>query len=926
MRQLLLTIILVFFLGSAEAQVFTLQKDSVTLDNFIMQLEVESGYDIFYASPWMGAWLYDVNFQDAPVLEAIKWLCNRQGLTYAVVDDTKVIFFKDYNLKTNFAEIYSSYIRRKEVFTVDSSFYKPPQTIHKQSNHINPEYQLYTIGNPAQGSSLKRVTLSGKIKDIETGEPLIGAVVYVDDLKDGTITNPYGFYSYALPKGRYKVEFRSVGMKTTYRNVIVHSDGELDVDMKTTPQALNEVIITAKSEDAVKNLRMGMEKISMKTLKQLPLGMGEADVIKSTLLLPGVQSVGEASGGFNVRGGSTDQNLILLSEAPILNTSHFFGFFSGFNSDIIKDITLYKSGIPAKYGGRVSSVMDITLKEGNRKNVKVNGGISPVSGRLIVEGPIQKEKSSFVLGARTTYSDWVLKLLDDPKLKNSKANFHDLQGNLSYDYDKSNSFYLSGYYSYDKFDYYSEDAFRYNTLASTLKWKHIFSPKLFSTFSGVMSNYNYQMQSRTDSTSLSSVEYKLNQYTLKSDFSYHSNQNHKIDFGLSATWYNLSPGERKPISELSTVTYKELEHEQGLETALYLSDEFELTHFLSLSAGLRYSFYSNFGPKTEFNYQSDAPRNGSSIIDTTYYSKGTSISFYSGPEIRLSSNIRLSSTSSMKLGYNRMYQYIQMISNTAAMSPTDIWKLSDNFLKPQRGDQYSIGFYKKMRQNRLEASVEAYYKKLKNVVDYKGGADLVMNEHLETEVLNGDGNAYGIEFMIQKKQGKLTGWVNYTYSRVFHRIQGEFAEEQVNNGDYYPANYDKPNDFKFVVNYKLGRRLNVTSNFFYSTGRPFTAPVAYYQFGGANRVYYSERNSMRMPDYIRMDLAATINGNLRAKKLNHSSWTFAVYNVFGRRNAYNIFYRTEGEEVKGYKMSIFAQPIFTVTYNFKIFGNASDDF
>ncbi|MBI9062965.1 MAG: TonB-dependent receptor, partial [Marinilabiliaceae bacterium] len=430
MRKLLLTLTFVFIIGLIDAQVFTLRKDSVSLNEFMMQLEVESNYEFFYEASWMDTYLYEVDFQNKPVIDAIKWLCNKYSLTYSLVDENKVIFFKDYNLKSNYAEVYSNYVLRKEVFAVESTLYEPPRKIEKKSNHINPEYLLYTIGSQSQGGALRSVTLSGKIKDMETGEPLIGAVVYVDDLKDGTITNPYGFYSYTLPKGRYKLEFRSVGMKTTYRNVVVHSDGELDVEMKSTPQALGEVIITAKSEDPVSNLRMGMEKITMKTLKQLPLGMGEADVIKSTLLLPGVQSVGEASGGFNVRGGSTDQNLILLSDAPILNTSHFFGFFSGFNSDIIKDITLYKSGIPAKYGGRVSSVMDITLKDGNRKNVKVNGGISPVSGRLIVEGPIKKEKSSFVIGARTTYSDWVLRLLDDPKLENSKASFHDLQGNF----------------------------------------------------------------------------------------------------------------------------------------------------------------------------------------------------------------------------------------------------------------------------------------------------------------------------------------------------------------------------------------------------------------------------------------------------------------------------------------------------------------
>ncbi|MBS2098674.1 TonB-dependent receptor [Carboxylicivirga linearis] len=900
--------------------------DSISFDQAIDYLEENSPYHFFYSPEWSkGVYFYDFPENMAPT-SAIRWIAKQSNLNYSIVDEVNVVFLKDYVLKTNYAQTYLNYLNQKEAFVRDTVVYEAPKKQIDEEVEISKEYQLFKIGSPSGNIGVKTATLSGKISDIETGEPLIGTVIYIEDLKNGTVSNMYGHYSFTLPKGRYKIEFRSIGMKTTYRNIVIYSDGNLDVEMREETTSLKEVTITARSEDPVRNLRMGMEKISMKTLKQLPLGMGEPDIIKSTLLLPGVQSVGEASSGFNVRGGSTDQNLILLNEAPIVNTSHFFGFFSGFNSDMVKDITLYKSGIPAKYGGRVSSVMDLTLKEGNRKTYKVNGGISPVSGRLIAEGPLKKDKGSFILGARTTYSDWVLKLLDDSKLSNSKANFHDLQGNFSYDIDDKNSIYLSGYYSYDNFDYYTEDAFEYSTMASTLKWKHVFSPKLFSTTSAMVSNYEYTVDSRTDSTQLHSVEYSLNQYGFKSDFSYRSSQNHKIDFGLNTIWYELSPGTRTPIGDESLIAPKTIEDEQALEAALYVSDEFDLTHFMSISAGLRWSFYSNFGPKSQFNYQNGLPRTEESITDTSHYASGKSISFYSGPEFRFSSNIRLSSTSSMKIGFNRMYQYIQMISNTAAMAPTDIWKLSDNYLKPQRGDQYSIGYYKKLRNNTIEASVETYYKSLKNIIDYKGGAQLTMNEHLETDVLNGVGKAYGVEVMFQKKTGKLTGWVNYTYSRVLHKIDGNFQEEKVNNGDYFSANYDKPHDFKFVTNYKFSRRFNVSTNFFYSTGRPFTAPVAYYDLAGAQRIYYSDRNSIRMPDYIRLDVAATVNGNLVAKKLNHSSWTFAVYNIMGRQNAYNVFFRTEGEEVKGYKMSIFGQPIFTVTYNFKLFGNAKDDF
>lgn len=925
MKRFLLFYIFVLFCSMANSQTLTISKDSLSFNQIVEAIEDQSEYQLYYASEWIDSTMYIVDFNNSNALEIIEWLSKKSQLKYEIINSNQVIFTNKYTLKTNFAETYANVLQNKASVNQDTIEYVMPSNRVEEESIISKEFQIFTIGNTSSGTNTSVAAISGKVTDIESGEPLIGAVIYINDIKNGTVTNPYGHYSLSIPKGSYKVEYRSVGMKTTYRNILIHSDGSLDVEMKSKPRSLKEVTITAKTEDPVRNLRMGMDKISMKTLKQLPLGMGEADVIKTTLLLPGVQSVGEASNGFNVRGGSTDQNLILLNDAPIVNTSHFFGFFSGFNADIIKDITLYKSGIPAKYGGRVSSVMDLTVKEGNRKKTKVNGGISPVSARLTLETPIKKDKSSLIIGARTTYSDWVLKLLDDNKLKNSSANFHDVQGSFSIDLNEKNSLYVTGYYSHDDFDYHTEDAFSYNTLASTVKWKHIFSPKLFSTFSGVVSNYDYTNESRTDTSMLHSVDYYLNQYSFKSDFSYHSSKNHKIEFGLNATWYDLHPGLRKPSNASSLIPFKELEKEQALEAALYLSDEFELTHFMSLSAGLRYSFYSNFGPKTQYNYSNGLPRNTDNIIDTTHHSSGP-VSFYSGPELRLSSNIKLNESSSVKIGYNRMYQYIQMISNTAAMSPTDIWKLSNEYLKPQRGDQYSIGFYKNFRGKSIEASAETYYKTLDNIIDYKGGAQLIMNDHLETDVLNGKGKAYGVELMVQKKRGKLTGWVNYTYSRILHKIDSEFDEEQVNNGDYFPANYDKPHDFKFVANYRFNRRFNMSSNFFYSTGRPFTAPVAYYNFGGSQKVYYSDRNSIRMPDYIRLDVAATFNGNLVAKKVNHSSWTFAVYNILGRQNAYNIFFRTEGDEVKGYKMSIFGQPIFTVTYNFRFLGNANDDF
>lgn len=908
------------------AQDISIHEDSLHFNRYIELLEEKTDFHFFYNPQWIDSLPISINLNKATLEEVLDQLCLSKKLSYTILGDKNIVLIKNRQIKTNYAENYLQYLHDRQMLIADTIRYIYKENTEEEKSNINKEYQVFTIGNPSINSHQKKATLTGIVKDLETGEPLVGAVVYIQELKNGSATNSYGFYSVTLPKGQYKLEYRSVGMKTTYRNIIIHSNGELNVELKSTPTSLKEVIITQKSENPVRNLRMGMEKLTLKSLKQLPTGLGEPDIIKSALLLPGVQSVGEASNGFNVRGGSVDQNLILLNDAPIMNTSHFFGFFSGFNSDVIKDITLFKSGIPAKYGGRVSSVMDITMKEGNKKETKVYGGISPVSGRLTAEGPIIKDKSSFIVGARTTYSNWVLSLLNDFNIKNSKANFYDLQGNLTFDINQNNNLYLSGYLSHDKFDYYSNDAFDYNSLASTLKWGHIFSPKLFSTFSAGVSNYDYTLKSRKDSVTMYGVEYGIHQYIFKTDFSYHPSFNHKIDYGISSTWYNLAPGNRYPIGAKSLILNKTIEQEKALESAIYLSDEFDLTELISISAGFRYALYSSFGAKTRYNYKENQPKSVETITDTTYYSKGEPIQFYSGPEFRLSSNIKVGINSSLKIGINRMHQFIHMISNTTAMSPTDVWKLSDTYLKPQLGDQYSIGYYQNLRNNTIEASVETYYKKLKNVLDYKGGAQLLLNEHLETDVLNGEGKAYGIEFMVQKKNGKLTGWANYTYSRILHKIDSEFSVEKVNNGEYFPANYDKPHEFKFVSNYKFSRRLNISSNFFYSTGRPFTAPVAYFKFNDSYRVYYSERNSMRMDDYIRLDFAATLNGNLVKNKLNHSSWTFAVYNVLGRKNPYSIYFRTEGEKVQGYKMSIFGQPIYTITYNFKILGNAKDDF
>jgi hypothetical protein len=926
MKKLLYSLFFAILLIDARAQdnKLSLQFEKILFRNLADTIEKTIPVKIYYSNTWVDSLSLHINSENESLNTLLNKTIAKNGLSFIITDDNKIILSKGYTIKTNFRKEYLEYLE-ENLTRADTTKYTVP--IPKtEGNVVNDEYNVFKIGNPSGQSNNGKVFLTGTITSPQTGEPLVGVIVYVEKLKVGAVTNSVGFYSIELPKGQYQIEFRMVGMRQTIRNIIIYSDGNLNVAMAENTNQLNEVVVSANRENIVRNVRMGIEKINIKMLKQIPMGMGEVDLFKSSLLLPGVQSVGEASSGYNIRGGSADQNLILLNGAPIINPSHFFGFFSAFNSDMIEDVTLYKSGIPAKYGGRVSSVMDIMLKEGSKQKFNVSGGFSPLTGRLMVEGPIIKNKASFIVSARTTYSDWILRQLKNIQLKKSSASFYDLQGMLVFDPNDRNSFSLSGYISNDYFNYYKESAISYRNVASTLKWRHIYTSKLSSQFSATISNYDYHDNSTQDSTSYYSLYYRLNQQILRADFTYRPIDKHKIDFGLDATSYDLVPGVQNPVGNYSDILPKRLESERALEPAVYASDEFEISPRLLISGGLRFTLYTAFGPRSQNVYTANSPRTLENIVDTIYYGKGSILKTYPGLEFRFSGRFIISPDLSVKAGIQRNYQYINMISNTTSMTPTDIWKLSDNYIKPQRGDQFSLGFYKNINSKTLEVSVEGYYKILNNILDYKGGAELLMNDHLETDIINGTGKAYGVEFMVKKQLGMLTGWISYTYSRVMLKVDGKFEEEKVNGGNYFPANYDKPNDLKLVANAKFFRRLNFTTNFVYNTGRPITYPVAYYDFLNINRVFYSERNEFRIPDYLRLDFAATINGNLKAKKLNHSSLTFTVYNALGRRNPYSIFFKAEDGTVKGYQMSIFGQPIFMVTYNFRILGNASTDF
>jgi len=922
----LFLILFILFVSHSRAQEndLSFQFSRILFRDLVDTLEKKVEVKIYYTNKWVDSLYLDINTEGDSLKGLLGKALNREGFSFIITEDNKVILSKGYTIKTNFSEQYDTYLKQNIIEEDSVSYIRPPQ--EEPASSISDEYKVFRIGRPSESNNGERAVLSGTVINPVTEEPVAGAIVYVEKIKAGAVTNGVGFYSLSLPKGQYQIECRMVGMRSTMRNIILYSDGSLDISMAENTNQLNEVIVSANKENIVKTVRLGVEKISVKMLRQIPMGMGEADLIKSSLLLPGVQTVGEASSGYNVRGGSADQNLVLLNNAPVINSSHFFGFFSAFNSDLIQDVTLYKSGVPAKYGGRLSSVMEIIPLEGNNDKIKVSGGVSPVTGRILIDGPIKKDKSTFILGTRATYSDWILGMLPDQQLQKSTASFYDIQGMVNTNINEKNSISLSGYFSSDKFDYYRENAFDYGNLLSTLKWKHSFSSKLSAQISAIISNYDYKLDLMQDSLNFSSMYYELNQSILRTDFLYFPADKHKIEFGLDATYHTLLPGVRTPTGDFSRVLSKELERERAVEPALYISDEFEVSPNFSISGGLRATLFTSLGPGSELRYYDGLPLTAESISDTITYGKGEIIKSYPGLEFRLSSRLILTPGTSVKLGVQRVYQYLHMISNTTSISPTDIWKLSDSYIKPQLGDQISVGLYNNFGRRAIETSIEVYYKRLRNILDYKGGAVLLMNEHLETDIINGNGKAYGVELMAKKQSGKITGWVSYTYSRVLLKVDSEFESEKVNNGKYFPANYDKPHDLKVVTNSKLSRRFNVSTIFVYNTGRPITFPVAFYNFYNASRVYYSNRNEYRMPDYMRLDLSATLNGNLKARKLNHSSLTFTAYNVLGRRNPYSIYFKNEGGVVKGYQMSIFGQPIFMVTYNFRLFGNASADF
>ena len=784
---------------------------------------------------------------------------------------------------------------------------------------LTSENKVYEIGDKFRPSKAKKIKLTGQVIDFKTNSPAVGIHVIRRDPWTAATTDVDGRFEIELAPGYNVLELQGISVKDARRQLMLYADADVRIELEEQNLMLEEVLVTGGRVEAVKSTALGMEKITPSLLKNIPTAMGEVDVLKMVQALPGVKTVGEASSGFNVRGGSTDQNLMLLNGGTIYNPTHLFGFFTAFNSDMVSDVEIYKSSIPSQYGGRISSVLNITGKEANKEKFVGVAGIGLLTSKLNLEIPLWKERTSLLLSGRTTYSDWLLGMLPEKSgYKDGKAGFYDVGGTFSHTFNMRNKLNIYGYYSRDRFAFNDNEKYGYGNMNLSAHWRSIFNDRLTGNFSVGYDHYDYKNDETVDSIQAARLSFGINQYFAKANFNLDL-EKHKLNFGASTLLYDIRSGKYEPLGEHSLVATDELQKDKALESAVYLGEEWEITPKFSVNAGIRYSMFNALGPRDYYTYQPGTLPSESTIADTVRVTGNKVLKTYHGPEFRLSGRYAFNDDFSVKAGFNTMRQYIHKVSNTSIMSPTDTWKLSDVNIKPQQGWQLAGGFYYNTSDRMWEFSLEGYYKKMKDYLDYRSGAKLLMNHHLETDVINTEGYAYGVELEVKKPKGKLNGWINYTYSRTFLRQNDARIVRPINGGDWYPTEYDKPHDFKFVGNYKFTRRYSLSLNMDYSTGRPTTVPAGQYydQQLGTTQAFYTDRNSYRVPDYFRMDLSFNVEASHHLTLATHSSISFGVYNLTGRKNVYSIYYVVENKKIQGYKMSIFGAPIPFVTYNIK---------
>jgi hypothetical protein len=863
------------------------------LNEFLDILRLKYDLRVFFRPEWTDTISINREFNNTPLYQALHNIFQETDLTFEFMQHDGIIIF--------------------------------PATRGNQVQKFE-EAQFLVIGDPLNSGRYKSASLKGKVVDGKTGEPLPGAVVYQNQDQKGTSTNREGYFEIVLPTGDHQIQLSFMGFQEAHWKIRLIEDGYETFELFEESHVIGEVTVMGK-EAGVARTQMGMVQMSPAEIKKLPALMGEVDVLKSMSRMPGVQVVGELSSGFNVRGGNTDQNLILVSGSPVFNTSHLFGFLSVINPDIVQDVRLYKGGLPARFGERVSSVMQVSLKDGNEEQLRYYGGIGLINSRLTVDGPLTgNRKLTVVAGGRSSYTNWILHQVPELDLARSVTSFYDVSGKLTWKFNPQNRVSLTAYVSDDEFSTSAQSVTRYGNILGSLLVNHQLVADMNGELELSHSEYAYRLTDYADRNPLNS--YHLDNHLSYSSAGYalrwHFHPRHNLGAGIKGIKYTVSPGRVSPVEQETSIEFNMLNPENATEWAGFIDDEITLSPKFTVSAGIRYSRFENRGPALVYIYDENKPVISENVIDSIRFGKNEVSKSYGGPELRIAARYDLKPSTLVKVNYQRVRQYMFQLSNNAVISPAETWKPAGYHLKPLISDQFAAGIENKSWLKDIELTAELYFKTLQNLVEYRNGAQLIMNEYIETSLLPSDGYSYGIELGFKKDIGRLTGYAGYVYSRTMQKTTSGFEDDNFRSGGYYPSLYDKPHDLSLVGTYNISRRWRVTGNFVFISGRPVTLPELKYEFNGETLIWYSERNKYRMPPYHRMDIAVTFDENLRVKRMWKGSWTLSVYNLYGRENPYSIYYRKSEQGFRHsasryslYKLSVIGVPVPSLTYNFR---------
>ncbi|MET1259544.1 carboxypeptidase-like regulatory domain-containing protein [Flagellimonas sp. DF-77] len=905
---------------NGQEKTVTASFSETNLEEAVKAVQQQTGLQFFFVSEWLTDKTISATFEAAGLSEVLETLLADTELNYYVLEaENRVILLQNTIIYDALPRDFFGKKADSTNATVTgvSSALPPPVFYNDGVRKRKTRYPVVRIGKALEGRLKSTYVLTGRAINQRTGEAIPDLAIRIKGSNEIAVTDANGGYSIELPSGYNVIATSAMGIADSEREVVMYNDGQLDLVLEEGLEQLDEVILEADAISNVEDAETGTEQIDLEESKNIPLVLGERDILQIAKNLPGISSAGEGATGLNVRGGKTDQNLVLLDDAVIYNPTHFFGIFQALNPFTTKGVDIYKGSVPVEFGGRLSSVFDIRTKNGNVEKFSGEGSIGPVTGNLALEIPVKKDTSSVIIGARGAYADWILRSLDEESLNNSEASFFD--GIVKYHHRLSDKSEIKGtaYISRDAFSITSDSLYNYSNRLFSFRWDQQFNERTSGALTVANSDYRFGIDFDGESNTDFELDYSINETELKYRMKTLVNDKHALDYGLAAKFYSVNPGSIEPTGSESDITDFAVDRERAIEGALFIGDEINIGEKFLVNIGLRYAFFAALGEGTQRTYVDGQPRNESTVVETIEYGSGEVIETYGGPEVRFSARYLLAPDFSIKASFNNAYQFIHTLSNNTTVSPIDTWKLSDLNIEPQTGYQGALGLYKNFKDNEFEVSLEGYYKRLDNVLDFKTGADLFLNQNVETEVLQGDGKAYGVEFLLKKNRGDLNGWLSYTYSRSFYRFDSPFSEERINNGEFFPSNFDKPHDVSLIANYKFTRRYSISANFVYQTGRPVTFPIGTFRFNNADFVAFSNRNEFRIPDFYRLDLGVNIEGNHKKNKLAHSFWTISVYNVLGRNNPYSVFFVTDNGEVKALQSSIFAIPIPSITYNFK---------